>query len=193
MARPFIIGAYASHPAPELEADYYQLLADQPWVSGVEIPYPGQLATQLDVLASHLSPHWDFNTITAIPGTMQNVWKDETFGLASPDEAGREAALAFTRRLCDDLDDLCDRAGRLLVGRVQLHSAPTRLANADAFKRSLEDVLGWDWCGATLVVEHCDAYIPEQNPEKGFLSLADEIDIVAEVGVGIHGSSHLRV
>ena len=186
MARPVIIGAYASHPAPELEADYYQLLADQPWVSGVEIPYPGQLATQLDVLASHLSPHWDFNTITAIPGTMQNVWKDETFGLASPDEAGREAALAFTRRLCDDLDDLCDKAGRLLVGRVQLHSAPTRLANADAFKRSLEDVLGWDWCGATLVVEHCDAYIPEQNPEKGFLSLADEIDIVAEVGVGIH-------
>ena len=88
MARPFIIGAYASHPAHELEADYYQLLADQPWVSGVEIPYPGQLATQLDVLASHLSPHWDFNTITAIPGTMQNVWKDETFGLASPDEAG---------------------------------------------------------------------------------------------------------
>ena len=69
---------------------------------------------------------------------------------------------------------------------MQLHSAPTRLANADAFKRSLEDVLGWDWCGATLVVEHCDAYIPEQNPEKGFLSLADEIDIVAEVGVGIH-------
>lgn len=186
MARPFIIGAYASHPAPELEADYYQLLADQPWVAGVEIPYPGQLATQLDVLASHLSPHWDFNTITAIPGTMQNVWKDENFGLASPDEAGREAALAFTRRLCDDLDDLCDKAGRLLVGRVQLHSAPTRLANADAFKRSLEDVLGWDWCGATLVVEHCDAYIPEQNPEKGFLSLADEIDIVAELGVGIH-------
>ena len=184
MARPFIIGAYASHPAPELEADYYQLLADQPWVSGVEIPYPGQLATQLDVLASHLSPHWDFNTITAIPGTMQNVWKDENFGLASPDEAGREAALAFTRRLCDDLDDLCDKAGRLLVGRVQLHSAPTRLANADAFKRSLEDVLGWDWCGATLVVEHCDAYIPEQNPEKGFLSLADEIDIVAVTSTG---------
>ena len=70
MTRPFIIGAYASHPAPELEADYYQLLADQPWVSGVEIPYPGQLATQVDVLAAHLAPHWDFNTITAIPGTM---------------------------------------------------------------------------------------------------------------------------
>ena len=92
MALPFVIGAYASHPAPELEADYYRLLADQPWVSGVEIPYPGQLATQGEVLASHLAAHWDFNTITAIPGTMQNVWKNENFGLASPDEAGRGAA-----------------------------------------------------------------------------------------------------
>ena len=47
MATPFVLGAYASLPAPELEADYYQLLAAQPWVSGVEIPYPGQLATQV--------------------------------------------------------------------------------------------------------------------------------------------------
>ena len=46
--------------------------------------------------------------------------------------------------------------------------------------------MGWDWSGATLVVEHCDKYIPEQNPEKGFLSLESEIDIVAEVGIGIH-------
>ena len=186
MVHPFIIGAYASHPAPELEADYYRLLAEQPWVAGIEIPYPGQLATQIDVLAAHLAPHWDFNTITAIPGTMQNVGRDGTFGLASPNEDGRAAALAFTRRLCDDLDDLCNRAGRLLVARVQLHSAPTRLADADAFKRSLEELLGWDWCGATLVVEHCDRFRREQDPEKGFLSLESEIDIASEVGIGIH-------
>ena len=186
MALPFILGAYASHPAPELEADYYRLLADQPWVSGVEIPYPGQLATQGEVLASHLAAHWDFNTITAIPGTMQNVWKNENFGLASPDEAGRGAALDFTRALRDDLAALCERAGRQLVARVQLHSAPTRLAQTDAFKRSLAEVATWDWCGATLVIEHCDKYIPEQNPEKGFLSLESEIDVVSEVGIGIH-------
>ncbi len=186
MALPFILGAYASHPAPELEADYYRLLADQPWVSGVEIPYPGQLATQGEVLASHLAAHWDFNTITAIPGTMQNVWKNENFGLASPDEAGRSAALDFTRALRDDLAALCERAGRQLVARVQLHSAPTRLAQADAFKRSLAEVATWDWCGATLVIEHCDKYVPEQNPEKGFLSLESEIDVVSEVGIGIH-------
>ena len=186
MALPFILGAYASHPAPELEGDYYRLLAEQPWVSGVEIPYPGQLATQGEVLASHLATHWDFNTITAIPGTMQNVWKNENFGLASPDEAGRGAALDFTRALRDDLAALCERVGRQLVARVQLHSAPTRLAQADAFKRSLAEVATWDWCGATLVIEHCDKYIPEQNPEKGFLSLESEIDVVSEAGIGIH-------
>ena len=186
MTLPFVIGAYASHPAPELEADYYRLLADQPWVSGVEMPYPGQLATQGEVLASHLAPRWDFNTITAIPGTMQNVWKNENFGLASPDEAGRAAALDFTRALRDDLAALCDRAGRALVARVQLHSAPTRLAQEDAFKRSLAELATWDWCGAHLVIEHCDKYVPEQNPEKGFLSLESEIDIVSEAGIGIH-------
>ena len=58
--------------------------------------------------------------------------------------------------------------------------------DAEAFKRSLEEVVGWDWSGATLVVEHCDKYVPEQKPEKGFLSLGDEIDVVAEVGIGIH-------
>lgn len=186
MTLPFVIGAYASHPAPELEGDYYALLAEQPWVSGVEIPYPGQLATDSEVLASHLAPRWDFNTITAIPGTMQNVWKNEAFGLASPDEAGRTAALDFTRALRDDLAALCERAGRQLVARVQLHSAPTRLAHPDAFKRSLADLAHWDWCGAHLVIEHCDRYIAEQKPEKGFLSLETEIDIAAEAGIGIH-------
>ena len=117
---------------------------------------------------------------------MQNVWKNENFGLASPDEAGRAAALDFTRALRDDLAALCERVGRQLVARVQLHSAPTRLAQADAFKRSLAEVATWDWCGATLVIEHCDKYIPEQNPEKGFLSLASEIEIVSEAGIGIH-------
>ena len=39
---------------------------------------------------------------------------------------------------------------------------------------------------ATLVIEHCDKYIPEQTREKGFLSLESEIDIVSEAGIGIH-------
>ena len=186
MATPFVLGAYASLPAPELEADYYQLLAAQPWVSGVEIPYPGQLATQAPLLASRLAEHWDFNTITAIPGTMQHVWKDANFGLASPDDAGRQAALEFTRLLHRDLGQLCELSGRALVARVQLHSAPTGLADGDAFKRSLEQLLGWDWFGAKLVIEHCDKFIEQRKPEKGFLSLETEIEVVSQFGIGLH-------
>ncbi len=186
MATPFVLGAYASLPAPELEADYYQLLAAQPWVSGVEIPYPGQLATQAPLLASRLAEHWDFNTITAIPGTMQHVWKDANFGLASPDDAGRQAALEFTRLLHRDLGQLCELSGRALVARVQLHSAPTGLADGDAFKRSLEQLLTWDWFGAKLVIEHCDKFIEQRKPEKGFLSLETEIEVVSQFGIGLH-------
>ena len=162
MEIPFILGAYASHPAPELEADYYQLLADQPWVSGVEIPYPGQLATQADVLAAHLAPHWDFNTITAIPGTMQHVWKDATFGLASPDEEGRQATLAFTRALCDDLDNLCDKAGRLLVGRVFSGAGPE------------ETQYGYAWI---------DGHLPAQADEPTSLMDAEQIGRCAQAAL----------
>ncbi len=102
------------------------------------------------------------------------------------DGAGRAAALDFTRALRDDLAALCERAGRQLVARVQLHSAPTRLAQEDAFKSSLAELATWDWCGARLVIEHCDKFVPEQNPEKGFLSLESEIGIASEVGIGIH-------
>jgi len=33
----------------------------------------------------------------------------------------------------------------------------------------------WNWDNASIAVEHCDRYIPEQSHEKGFLSLEDEI------------------
>ena len=171
MTIPFIIGAYASHPALELQEDYYKLLAQQPWINGLEMPYPGQIATDNELLAGLLSANWDFNTVTAIPGTMQNVGKDANFGLASPDREG--------------LGKLCEHADRNVVTRIEVHSAPTRTAQGDAFRRSLEVLREWDWYGARLVIEHCDRFIPEQKPEKGFLSIEEEIQIAAEFEVGV--------
>ena len=69
MELPFVVGAYASLPAPEMQADYYRLLAETPWVSGIEIPYPGVLASNPGDIAAVIAPHWHTNTITAIPGT----------------------------------------------------------------------------------------------------------------------------
>ena len=156
MTIPFIIGAYASHPAPEQQEEYYKLLAQQPWINGLEMPYPGQIATDNELLAGLLAANWDFNAVTAIPGTMQNVGKDANFGLASPDWDGREAALAFTRQLREDVGKLCEHADRNVVTRIEVHSAPTRTAQGDAFRRSLEVLREWDctelgWSLSTVI------------------------------------------
>lgn len=187
MTTPFIIGAYASVPAEAPARDeFHELLAAQDWVDGLEIPFPGNLATDVAEVASRIAPGWDANTITAIPGTMQRVGGNPNFGLASPDEGGRVEALAFAREIRDRVAELGEALGRSSVAHVQLHSAPTAKADADALRRSLAEVLDWDWSGARIVIEHCDSHIVDQRPEKGFLSIEDEIEVAVELGLGIH-------
>ncbi|TRW45057.1 DUF4862 family protein [Georgenia yuyongxinii] len=56
--------------------------------------------------------------------------------------------------------------------------------------RSLEEALSWDLAGAAVVVEHCDARVPGQEPAKGFFPLADELEVLGglggRVGAGIN-------
>ncbi|WP_311553137.1 DUF4862 family protein [Propionimicrobium lymphophilum] len=183
---PFVVGAYASLPEAKMQPDYYRLLASQDWISGIEIPYPGDVAEHATWLCRQISPNWDFNTITAIPGTMQNMGGDPLFGLASPDDDGRVAALQFVKRIAEGVKQMSDLSGRSLIRKVQLHSAPTKVANKEALESSLEDILQLDWFGAEIVVEHCDRYIPGQTPEKGFLQLSDEIEVCNKLGLKIH-------
>lgn len=183
----FIVGAYASLPSGrQAQEQYYELLANQPWINGIEIPYPGDLAQNLAWLAAQLPAHWEANTITAIPGTMQNVGKNAAFGLASTDPDGKQAALEFTEQIRQCVVDLADKKGKKVIAAVQLHSAPTNGANAPAFTASLEKLQEQDWAGAKLVIEHCDAPRAGRKPEKGFLELADEIAIARQTGVKIH-------
>lgn len=183
---PFVVGAYASLPQRDLHRDYYALLGDQPWIAGAELPFPGDLAADTEWLAHSLPTHWDHCTVTAIPGTMVTLGSNPAFGLASPDEDGRAAALAFTEQIRDAVCRLHQARSQRSVRYVQLHSAPTGRADRDALARSLEDVAAWDWDGAQVVIEHCDAYIARRQPEKGFLSLADEVAVVSQLGLGIH-------
>ncbi|MGQ4496662.1 DUF4862 family protein [Dermabacteraceae bacterium P13101] len=183
----FVLGAYASLPAGrENQEDYYALLRAQEWVSGLEVPYPGDIADDPRWLADQLAHEWDQTSITVIPGTMKQVGANPTFGLASTDEAGRAAALEYVAGVRRTLLAIAERNGRPSVSRVQLHSAPTNGADADAFARSLEELLGQDWGGARLVVEHCDAPRAGRKPEKGFLEIADEVAVAAKVGAGIY-------
>ena len=65
---------------------------------------------------------------------------------------------------------------------VEIHSAPNTTkgtpSSAEAFARSLGELLSWDWQGARLVVEHCDAPGPLGPPAKGFLPLDGDIAAV---------------
>ena len=123
----FIVGAYASLPFDRRDQEtYYSLLAEQNWINGLEIPFPGDLTESLPWLSRQIADHWDSSTITAIPGTMVNVGKNPKFGLASADEDGRAAALEFTDRICTAVQELASRTSRSAIKYVQLHSAPTR-------------------------------------------------------------------
>ena len=183
----FIVGAYAAMPsAPAEQAEFYGLLATQTWIDGLEIPFPGDLEARPAWLAGRLAPSWHTNTITAIPGTMERLGANPRFGLASPDPAGRAEALAFAERVRQAVRRLADDCGRSAIKFVQVHSAPTRIAEPGHLLASLSEMLEWDWAGAALVIEHCDRYIPGQPPEKGFLSLSEEIEVAQRAGIGVH-------
>ena len=116
---------------------------------------------------------------------MQHVWKDPNFGLASPDEDGRKVALAFMKQLREALADFAQWRASQDVKFIEIHSAPTRIASRDAMAASLEALTQLDWSGAKLVIEHCDKYVEGQKPEKGFLSIEDEIALCGSAGIGL--------
>jgi hypothetical protein len=107
---------------------------------------------------------------------MQRVGLDRKFGLASTDLEGRRAAIDFTASIRSHAARIRDQGHR--VEAVVLHSAPSGYGAPAAFAESLKEILGWDWRGTAIVVEHCDALRPGQNPEKGFLTFGEETEIV---------------
>lgn len=176
MTLPFIIGAYASMPADHAgQQQYYDLLLNSGFVSGLEVPYPGQLAdeTEREFLATQ-TKRFPFVVVTAIPGTMGNIGQNPYFGLASPNEEGRQAALEYTKAIY--------RAAEAIgADAVEVHSAPTKFAQREAFVQSLQEVCSWG--ELTVLIEHCDVYNPDHAPEKGFLSFAEELSIAKELGL----------
>jgi len=49
-----------------------------------------------------------------------------------------------------------------------------------AFADSLSELAAWDWQGARIVIEHCDASRAGHPQHKGFLSLTDELAAIAK-------------
>lgn len=183
----FIVGAYASLPKEKQEQEeYYSLLRNTSWINGIEIPFPGNLVDDEQWLYNQLSDTWDCSTITAIPGTMVSVGKNPYFGLASADSEGSKAAKEFTEKIRATVNRMADRRGGTVISYVQLHSAPTYHAKRNAYCDALGELAQLDWSGARLVTEHCDSPKRGHNPEKGFLTIEEEISIAQETTTGIH-------
>src|SRR5262249_30453661 len=56
------------------------------------------------------------------------------------------------------------------------NARPQVESSKEIFQRSLLELSSWDWKGAQLVVEHCDALRASHAPAKGFLELEEELE-----------------
>jgi hypothetical protein len=191
-----VVGAYAASPAHRrwdtaAEEEFFEQLAQIPDVGAFELPWLGSIHPHDDAWLHRHFPTALGAVVTDIPYTMGRIAGDPGYGLASVDEGGRERAVADVGRVRDGVRGLDDAQGRRVVGVVELHSAPRGVRGAsDALAKSLTEIAGWDWDGADLVIEHCDAWREGQIPEKGFLSLDEELDAIersgADLGVSLN-------
>jgi len=186
----YLVGAYAISPAANTwnepaEQALYEGLKANGLVRGLEVPFIGQLHRHDESwLFRNVEKSWDF-AVTLIPGTMGAMQKDKSFGIASTNAEGRKAAVAFTRQANEAVKRLNDAVGRKAVIAVEVQSAPSQGAAggqgaSDALAESLKEIASWDWQGARVVIEHCDAFVPGHPQHKGFLSLGDELAAIAK-------------
>ena len=197
----YYVGAYAASPNqsgwdPELETAYYKALKQLTNVRGLEHPFLGQLHPHDDNwLLANISPDWDY-VFTCIPGIMNALAQNPVFGLASEDDNGRQAALAFMQQACAAIGKLNHHLGRQAVTAIQIQTAPARhnaVSSAAALSVSFQTMLQWDWHGARIVIEHCDAYVGSHVPSKGFLALDDELAVLTELNRSLPQAQQLGV
>ncbi|WP_404437172.1 DUF4862 family protein [Microbacterium aerolatum] len=182
-----VIGSYGTPPRPlRTDAEFGLLSAGAlaiPGVDGLELPYIGSHSPWHDPTRLGDGRH----VLTTVPATMTAVQEQPRFGLASPDEDARRVALRLigdARELVEAVNADPSRGAR--IETVQLHSAPgAGHSTPDAFARSLDELASWEWHGADLAIEHCDAFVAEHPPAKGFLTLEQEIAAAADRGLGI--------
>ncbi len=170
--------AYNVWPADDQGREAFMTgLMQRDWLGGLELGYADSLewpvATPDDLSA----------IVTGVPGTTGHNAKDPDFGLGSPDEAGRQRAMEWLRGEAATVARLV--ADGHPIRAVQIHSAPTGKSDANIFAESLLEAATWDWGGVELWVEHCDAHVEGQKPEKGYLTLDQEIAVLNRVAAAV--------
>jgi hypothetical protein len=182
-----IVAGYTAAPADAAQqASYYERLYALRAADGLGFAWSGTgTPALLAPVVAAMPAHWSL-TLNDIPATWKACAANGAFGLASPDAAGREAALDMLRDVAATVRALNEQAGRQVVLALEIHCAPgfdkrTAMPDADAFRRSLDVAATLDWQGCAVMVEHCDAFSPDRPPAKGFLPLADEIRVLREM------------
>jgi len=181
---PVLVSSYAISPAhtawdPALEAELLPALCALPGVAGLEVPWLGGIHPHDPAWFLRHVPAGAELAVTALPWVMKRCGADARHGIASPDDDGRRAALADLRALADDVRRI-DSDSDASVTIVALHTAPQGRGDRSALAASLAEISAWDWSGAQLVIEHCDAAVPTHPWEKGFLPLAAEIAAIRD-------------
>jgi hypothetical protein len=187
----WIVGAYSASPTrfdwvPEEENEYLSGIYAIPRLRGLEIPFTGTLHKfDEEWFLARIPKHLDI-VITLIPATTAAVKENPKFGLASSEEAGRKDAIALTKAASAAVMRINQALGRKAVIAVQLHTAPGG-SDVKALTTSLIELSAFDWQGAKIVLEHCDAKIPDQKAEKGYMALSDEIAAIkaSNLNIGI--------
>jgi hypothetical protein len=183
---PWFVGAYPLLPKDGDRAGAYRALVrraeEQPEFRGLEVPFTGDL--DVAGLGELLGERHQV-VLTGIPGVVARLADYPSFGLASADEDGRRRALAFTRDAHDAARRLDDATGRQATRAVLVHASSAPGAGSpDAFRRSMAELLDWEWGETLVLVEHCDAAVEGVRPAKGFLRLDDELDALASLDAG---------
>ncbi len=174
-----VVGVYAAAPDRAMRDRLVARLAEVEAVAGVEVPWPDREGSGDHWSAAHagLPPHWKI-VVTGIPHVVARSSVDPAYGLASDDDDGRTSAVADVARLRDDVARLADERGAAPLA-VELHAAPRQhRRTADRLTASLDAIAGWDWGATLLTLEHCDALIPDQTPQKGWSTLEAEVSAV---------------
>lgn len=180
-----VYSAYNAAPAgitddTEAEDVWYAALRSNSRIGGLELPvFRSQLHPHgLARLTNLLDPAWS-NTVSAMPMTLTAVNSDHGYGLASEDPAGRQRALNDIALARTETINLRERLGPTSVRAFSQQSAPRAdRSSVPAFTDSLRQIASWDWANIELLVEHVDALIPGQTPQKGFLTIEAEMEAV---------------
>lgn len=184
--KKFIVGAYVSSISlrewnVEDETLFYKNLRERSRIRGLEHAFYGTLHRyDDDWFLKNIHPDWDF-VFTCLPGTVETLKKNPTIGLASNETKAQSQALEFISAANQAVKKLNRHLQRQAVIAVQVHSAPAQNTFKEAFAEALKTICSWDWDGAKILVEHCDAFRTDGKHAKGFLSLEDEIWAISEV------------